>query len=309
MKEDSRIMALKDIIRDVHGPNELIPLINQYVSSRPGDYREEGWHPSGFAGMCARKEVLMKLVNWPEEEWNPDTRLLKIFDVGKALHEWYQNKYLGPMGILWGKWKCSICGQIEWGTMPGIPCKCLGMIARSSKLPPARMTWHYEEIPLKYEWEGCEKPVVGHSDGLVKVGVSWKELELKSINDYGFSKLGSAKPEHVSQGKVYMELVRRKCVRGLPEGIEVPVPDALLMLYVNKDKSIEKEFEFPYDDQGARELEQPERYERAFIEKILPERHHLCTNMLTNPANDCPVGSYCFGNLNWEQLLGEGRGR
>lgn len=58
-----------------------------------------------------------------------------------------------------------------------------------------------DELPVYNE----EFQVMGHSDGLLKVGVGkCGILEIKSINSNGFNNLVTAKPEHVEQAQVYM---------------------------------------------------------------------------------------------------------
>jgi len=45
-------------------------------------------------------------------------RLRATFDVGTALHAWYQNNYFAKLQILWGKWYCHDCNTSNWGLAP-----------------------------------------------------------------------------------------------------------------------------------------------------------------------------------------------
>ena len=58
-----------------------------------------------------------------------------------------------------------------------------------------------DEIPILVP----EYNIQGHTDGLLEIGTGeCAIMELKSINDNGFSKLKEAKPEHVLQGLTYL---------------------------------------------------------------------------------------------------------
>lgn len=60
------------------------------------------------------------------------------------------------------------------------------------------------EVPVYNE----ELQIMGHSDGLIALSpLQLAILEIKSINDNGFSKLVEAKSEHVAQAHVYMYCV------------------------------------------------------------------------------------------------------
>ncbi len=57
-----------------------------------------------------------------------------------------------------------------------------------------------DECPLLNE----EYNIQGHTDGILDLKDEIAILEIKSINDYGFSKLKDTKPEHKQQGLVYL---------------------------------------------------------------------------------------------------------
>lgn len=286
-------MSLADLIRKVHGPDKLTVALDLFIRQRPGDYREPGWHPSQFCGACPRLMTLDRLLPGPEGGGDVDVKLQRIFDVGKALHHWYQNEYFGPMGVLWGKWR-SIRGEIRWGFMPSLSGE------------GKHHEWEFLEVPFGAALGEGFAPIRGHADGLVQLQNKWFLLEMKSINDRGFNWLGQAKTGHIAQGQIYGEMVRQKLVRECP--IEIPYPESLLVLYIGKNDSQEKEFVVPLDSvAGKRELRRPLQVEEAMRDHILPDREPDCTNMLKEPAKACRMVSYCFGSLSWDELVAKGR--
>lgn len=288
-------MALSDIIRKVHGNQDLSAMIDQFLTSpNYKDEREPGWHPSEFCGMCPRLYVLGKLLKVKSEPFEPS--LLRIFDVGSAIHHWYQNKYFGPMGLLWGKWVCLRCDKSSWGFMRDAEkgCDC-----------GDKRVLEYLEVPVKASLPGgFSTPIVGHSDGLLKIGTFWYLLEIKSINDNGFTWMKQARDSHVKQAGIYCELIRQGMIRfGSHEKIEIPQIRQIIILYVNKNRSVERQYNIDPDPDAARkELEKPYLVERAFKNKELPARREECVNMMKKPAKDCALCSYCFGGKSWNLL-------
>lgn len=295
-------MGLRDLIKAAHGvdmeegPKNLRSAINLYVEMRPDDYREDGWHPSSFCGMCAREKVLMHLRGIPEEPWDPDVQLQKIMDVGSALHALYQNEYLKSVD-LWGKWKCLRCEQIVWGLRP-----------KNEVLGPCHdgnpHLWDYKEVPLRMSREGYQD-IVGHCDGLFSfIGTGrWYSLELKSINDRGFTFQKRPREGHVQQGKLYTSLIRRGCIDGLPPGMKVPYPEQLHVMYLGKNTSDEKEYRIPVNESEVEDnLRQPWAYEDAMRDRILPARVLGCDNLGCKRAKSCKVSDFCYGGLKWEQI-------
>lgn len=329
-------MSLSDLIRDVHGsePMALKPLLDVHMrklEEYPSN-RADGWHPSEFCDSCSRATILNKLLD-KEVPFEVGPRLRRIFDYGSALHEWYQNKYLGPMGILWGKWQCSRCREIEWGFMPNDRHDCEagsfqntyacrnhcsrddGRGADAEKIGERGGClhcgkwgfWEFAEVPVLYQHPKLDKVIVGHSDGLVLLDC-WRVLEMKSINDRGFNGLLGPKTGHRNQCEIYGGLIARGRVRAAPKNVEVPTPTGGLVLYMGKDKSVEKEFPFDLDDERYDRLMQyPHEVEAAMEEEELPPRHVECKNRGTGRAKACKVKSHCFGTKDWDELVQIGR--
>jgi len=297
-------MTLQDLIRSVHGPGELIPALDLFLAKREGDYRASGWHPSDFCGICVRKRVLHSLIQMPSKWGEPDPGRQRIFDLGSALHALYQNEYFGDMGILWGKWKNLITQEIVWGFKPEL----------GSRL------WEYLEVPIVAPLIGYKPSkhgklaapsgklrIVGHTDGLVKIDNIWAILEMKSINERGFGYLSAPVYNADLQGQIYGELIRDGHVP-VPKGVNVPRPTKLIVFYIGKNNSKEKEFWQDLDkDVADEQLQKPLQYELAMTRRELPPREAECTNMLKPPAKKCDVGSHCFGSLSWGELERFGR--
>lgn len=292
-------MSLRDILEKQHGPTALIPRLNEFVVSdkyRSLDVREGGWHPSDFCGMCERQKVISKLVAHKANDI--PFRLQKIFDTGSALHKWYQEMYFGPMGILWGKWKCRKCRKIHWGLMPNSCDECGAIWWEDGD-----HMMQFKEVPFFARLPGCEEPVLGHCDGLIKIGAKWYLLEIKSMTDKQFPWLKAPLPKHKQQGQIYAELAKQGLIRGLPSGVEAPMPEAIKFLYICKNDSENKEFTEEMDSEFAREeLRRPIGVERALRDQVLPARLEECPMKSKGRARKCSRRDYCFGKYTFEDL-------
>lgn len=330
-------MSLRDIIRAAHKGETLRVQLEAFVGGLEAlpSNREDGWHPSSFCDMCARHDVTSKLLAYSDVPFNVDAKLRRIFDTGNALHDWYQNKYLGPAGLLWGRWKCSRCHEVEWGFMPKDRHKCqaaestslcqkicaYGLAGCGTDVIDSRGgcnhcgiwgQWKYTEVPLRYEHPDLKGPIVGHSDGLVtdapwSMDGTWSVFELKTINARGFGMLPEPKKGHRNQAEIYGRLLQKgKCPS--PEKVAVPKPERGVVFYVGKNTSEEKDFEFDLNEKlGDFLLSQPFAVDRAFKAEVLPDRHPECKSMFDARAKGCRVSSYCFGGNDYKALHQIGR--
>jgi hypothetical protein len=288
-------MSLKDLIREFHGTEELSSAISQFIREREakGFGREEGWHPSQFAGMCPRLAVLERLLVSPKKDQKIDAGMHRVFDVGHALHWWYQNKYFAKMGILWGKWECRFCGSFSWGLTPS---ECRGCGRENSEFT-------YKEVPLRARLDGCVLPVVGHVDGIIRFNNTWYVIEIKTMNSYGHGALDEPYLAHNLQAQIYSELIRQGMVHGVPSNIKIPYPSGIIFLYIGKNDSREKEFRVEIDEKVARlELQKPIIVETSISKGVLPDRKPECVSLLKEPAKKCSLCSYCFGNKTFSEL-------
>lgn len=124
-----------------------------------------------------------------------------------------------------------------------------------------------------------ELKTLGHADGKLKIDGKFYLFEIKSINDAGFSRLKEPKPEHVGQMHLYMKAL------GLKRGI---------LLYINKNTSLVKEFVVLYSEKDYKEIYFPTilRYFRLVKKMILPMR--ISENPRGYPCMFCEFSRVCF---------------
>lgn len=87
--------------------------------------RDDGFlHVSELYDFCPRRAIMKIAFGEPlKQEVKPNLSML--FDHGHMVHQWYQERYFGPMGHLWGTWQCSRCHKKREGVMPSKPCECV----------------------------------------------------------------------------------------------------------------------------------------------------------------------------------------
>lgn len=142
---------------------------------------------SALSSLCAREEVLASLLRVNRHDII-GTDLLLTFNHGHGLHWALQNRVLAGLGVLYGRWRCTICGARCGGrdTDEGNvlrPSKCGSNICRGRKEPrdPETNDFEYEE---QY-FTNKELRIGGHNDGFLRLpGVEGEGvLEGKSISD------------------------------------------------------------------------------------------------------------------------------
>ncbi|HUU23723.1 MAG TPA: hypothetical protein VM389_14410, partial [Phycisphaerae bacterium] len=166
--------------------------------------RAPGYHPSQMERFCPRADVLGRV--YPKPDYDPITpELQTIFDWGTAWHWVAQNRHFGPMGILWGTWRCNGCAREVEGFMPAPCAECYPGL-EDSDLTGLGGWWEYQEPALTNDEFG----VVGQSDGILipsgKAGGRRVLLEIKTINEDGFKRLRGPAPYHVFQVSIYLWL-------------------------------------------------------------------------------------------------------
>jgi len=181
----------------------LVDRLVEYLDELDDDYAKDSFfHVSSLYYMCPRCEVY-KAVLPPEKL--PSARLDAItqarFDVGHAMHYWYQNKYLGPMGVLKGKWKCRRCHSVVKGFMPTTYCeKCTEEGRKGVK------DWEFEEtVVMSKKWN-----ILGKTDGILVPDDEEILLDLKTCKPSLFSTLKKPWPSAIYQVQVYMWLLKIK---------------------------------------------------------------------------------------------------
>lgn len=283
-------------------PDDLIPkkvmLLSGYLKTAikalhtaPSN-RAPGFHCSELAKFCPRQKVLSDIFPLPADQTDTfDSLVHARFNYGSALHDWYQNRYLGPAGLLIGRWECIHCGHIVgsktrdgWLVMPRGVCsdcrmECDDCIwpekdARNKccQLCPHGGDWKYKEIPV----EGPGGAYTGHTDGVVLLDGSQMLLELKSCGPRAYATLREPYPQHIVQANLYMGAL------GLNKALIVYIDKA------NEDPCLVKEFVFGFSQQSMdKTLASIELYKSSLQTKKLPGRTFCDTKQ-------CPWARHCY---------------
>lgn len=282
-------MSLKDI-RDAFHRKEASPDSGEITdlgeafwkfisatASVKDERRAPGYHPSQLFDFCPRLEILNYFFPKPESDFiSPDLQM--IFDWGTSWHWMVQNNYFGPMGVLWGKWKCNDCGLIEEGFMPDPHPAC------NPKWRPGPVRrggyWNYIE-PHVYnaEWN-----IPGHGDGILILSRTPNGkrslLEVKTMNGDRFKYLSKPDEKHVFQINIYLWLLEfEEC----------------WLTYWSKDakQGKPKVFRVEFDPRVIEDAKSRIRlHQRAWPEKRLCSG--LCKSAEDKRAIYCPQRANCF---------------
>ena len=305
-------MSLGDIVSaDRQTPeveHSIIGDLTRAMGTREPDHRAKGWHPSQLMDMCPRQEVLLRLKDGQIEKEDHPLRTKMIFDVGTALHAWWQEQYFGPMGVLKGRWRCARCGFKTTGMMkmPMYPHKCgVGTpvegepwvddtdVKGKARVGHNRI-WKFAEVPVKNEEWG----IVGHSDGIYllgKYGLTIQQiveatLEIKTAGfTFWDGRKGHPYPENIFQINLYMWLT------GKTKGV---------LLYIDKggvDRDLLamcKEVVVDYNDRHRKDAcAKITAYRRSVENCKLPGRMAIC-ELKPNSAKPkkCPARSICLSD-------------
>lgn len=196
------------------------------------DERSPGLHSSGLHKVCARFEVLSEIFGVdrpPKKSGN-----FLVFDIGHALHFWWQNRYLGPKQELVGNWMCAACECEKCGSNGCEKCHNTGRKVTRGRMPlscDCGVPWQDAVKYLELLVVDKELGYVGHADGVLDCedGVN-RLFEFKTIKSSDFDNLEEPKPDHVIQAHSYMRLL------GLDEA---------LIVYQDKGKQCEWKFKSP----------------------------------------------------------------
>jgi hypothetical protein len=270
---------------------------------------------SGLYKLCARREAIYSV--FPDQV--PGREMFTAgqqmtFDVGHAVHAWVQNKYLGPMGKLWGHWFCNKCFSItHTGLMPK-KCKDCGT---------GRTIW------IAFEYEGLveranvdnllyvERSLVdndlgltAHPDGMLYASDLrdiQQVFELKTTSSDNLDKLtkaGKPKPEHVVQTHAYMHLtqLRETYIVYFDKGKQcdwkwsletgpVPGPERLRIFHIEFDDEMWAEIVVEIREYWkARELAHRESPVSADVAAF----KRKCKSPTGPTARTCPARDKCF---------------
>jgi hypothetical protein len=271
---------------------------DEYVNGDPD--RVEGWHPSELMDMCPRFEVLRQLIPGVvgKKSFRPTPKAKLVFDVGTALHRWWQDQYFGPMGVLVGNWDCPRCGyMVEDQTMPLTPCpNCMESFPERPIELGRNSLWRFREVPVS----DPELGIIGHSDGLYLLGkgTMYEEravLEMKTAGPNFWTNGARPYPANIFQINLYMWLTKTK--KGF-------------LLYIDKGGAAAtdlmcKEVVVDYDDRPHQQVKTKiEAYRDAVKAKILPPKMAVC-ELTPNQARPrlCAFGDVCLSDRKSHEVV------
>ena len=306
-------------LADFFGPDRSIRtdvtpvtrLMREYLVEREENdtshHRDDSvWHASTLnREWCARYSIIHRMtplgLRMPSFS-GPDSQL--IFDIGHAMHAWWQNKYLGPQGILWGQWVCSHCGASYVG-MGLDACPECGVSARDERYPSRGLVYVEPTVALElpFKW------AVGHIDG-IGFDKIWSVWELKTLNPFAWSKLEAPYPNHVDQAMLYLHALKIHPhvllnAYGVPD-TSLPYDPADLLtfriVYINKSTGKPKEFVLDYDAEHAASIIEKvvkanrllQQYTEGSFDNELPSRCDGCERMSSARAKKCSLVQFCF---------------
>ena len=266
-------MAISDLNKQLR---KTIPGISGQVVKELGVYiktlvdkprKHNPVRASSLYDTCMRAEVLSK--QYPRERWKPDVKTQMIFDIGTMAHWWWQNKYLGPAGLLFGNWKCSKCGVLRLeGLMPeaqAVPCKECGALLVE-----------YEE----YEMFDEETGISAHSDGIY-VGEDIRcLLEFKTSGEKYWTQTVKPGENHIFQASIYYWLLKLEKAK---------------IIYINKTTGKPKEFTV---DADMKMVEQGKK-KALTIQSITADSDskdykRVCFSKTMFKSKKCPWVEECF---------------
>jgi hypothetical protein len=255
------------------------------VGRTPRDESKWGWpvvfSPSALSyARCERQDVLSRLRGVKYHSPVDPSDLAKM-DLGTAVHTFWQNHVLGPMGILWGIW---VRGDGE------------GREETREGFQPGP-EWRYRELTVRYN----SHAMGGHTDGLLKVGKAWVLLDIKTVGPWVFNSLPSGPPEHhVVQLQIYLN--------GALDADFTPDVQRGVLLYINRDSGERREVWIDRDPAViAPILSHIENVQYDLAARVLPER--VCATPREKQARECGACRICFAVSQGPEGFSEARER
>lgn len=285
-------MSFANILRDSTGTGSLLRLVESQLARSQtkiplaiGHYIRASSVPS----LCAREEVLCALHRFNRKD-DVDAGLNLTFAHGTALHWAVQNQILGPMGVLYGTWRCDACSHLHG---EGISPDSVGGNSRErarvadwaiprpktcSKCSRTEFTY------VEHKFIDSTLRMSGHSDGfLVVPGLPGMGiLEVKSIGQRSAREIQNV-PQiaHVVQAHVYMMFTGFKWAKILYWQKGEFGLKALVEHHVERD-----------EETIFRITQLVESVWSGIDDESLPER--ICASATCPRASSCQVAKLCF---------------
>lgn len=278
-------MALGEIIRrqgSATGRTSLLGVLEERLGTqrkKPPLHPDNNWaRASAVPSMCAREEVLCAL-HGVERDDNVDASLNITFLHGTSLHWGVQNRLLGPLGILYGTWKCANCAVVYGKQQSHAPS------GWEIQMPKTCSSCSGTEFSyVEPEFSDPELKLTGHCDGFIRLpGMDgFGILEVKSIGERGAREIQNT-PQigHTIQTHVYMHFT------GLKWG---------KILYWQKHESGLRSLVEHHVDRDEETILMVKQMLSSLWTGIetgsLPER--ICANNTCPRAKSCSIVDLCF---------------
>mgnify|MGYP001566258754 FL=1 len=248
----------------------ILDFVAKGIATRPRNV----FRASGVYYLCPRQEAYRLAI--PAIERGFDAKSIMIFDVGHAVHKWFQEQYLGPMGILVGHWDCPKC-QHQIRTLVPVRSVC----------PRCQTLMTYTELELTLPGTG----VIGHTDGLIAYRQSLWVLDIKTINKEGMAALSHPIEANVYQLQGYVSAVEPSLGLRVVGGI---------LLYICKDNSTMKDFEIAPDPAVLLDIQRKVDISQQIIQRRLPadprSYQRECSSKTCYRARGCAWAAKCFSD-------------
>jgi len=238
------------------------------------------FHPSSF-GECTRK-VAFEYYSESSEKLRDlmkksiTAKFMRICDAGHAFHHRMQKSF-AEMNIIYGYWKCTMCGNIMGKEEPlgiKIPKKC-----SKCNIEPEdpSFLFEYNEIILRSEDEYNFK---GNCDGVVEDENNEKYIvDFKTINNNQYGFLSRPNYKYTIQVNIYMWL----------SGIKKAI-----IYYENKDSHDQREFLIPYNEVVINEIKDKSVKLKKLLEnKSIPKREESFV-IDKKPCSYCCFSEVCY---------------
>jgi hypothetical protein len=272
MKPAGIVSAMNDI-----GERQEIPFLTKEIIEK----KEQFFRCSKVHNICPREEVLCAFHRVRRQEIISSSNQF-TFDIGRKIHDLVRVNYLGPRGILLGKWLCPKCGAEigdydipEFKKIVQMPKACQCGYSRMKIVEPE----FYDEDYL----------LGGHTDGII-ITPSRKDygiLEIKSQKKEYYDKYSGPTSPDITQINLYMWQAQLKWGE---------------LFYINKNDSTWKVHFVEYDPLVIEEIKQRITKVISAVNSInegmqnpkdiLPDR--MCQNRSFWRAANCQVRDLCF---------------
>lgn len=239
---------------------------------------------SGLHDVCVRERVLGYRDKSSTTRFDP-LSLCVTFDIGHAIHEFFQNdgKYFRDRRIGW--WRCLACGNVFFGKFPKTDCRNCGANREAVR-------YHEHAMALTSPYR-----VTGHMDNFMELAPgNIVVADFKTISGAGFKALTAPKGDHEIQVTSYFIT--------LPYCQEIPIKvreDKGLLIYIAKEHQAK---ECPFKTFWVHKTDPIESYVRktlqTFTEAIddgvtVPDCHPECASSKFSNyrARNCQYVSQC----------------